>query len=362
MKLAYRRMFERVVYKSDIAESTERFLWDGYNPVARVDGSGKLLQSCLWGLDLSGTPQGAGGVGGLLAVTDLSVDTDETYFPFYDGNGNVTGYADASDGSLSCSFDYGPFGEPVKAVGEAADKLDYRFSTKFTDDVTGIVHYELRPLDTQTGRWPTRDPIEEQGGINLYGFVDNDAVNQWDYLGLSYVGDLVTLLTDPSVFWEQKAKDYLKKNFILNIYINASELGVSIGNSINSGLVFTNLIADLDLKLFDLTKIDDCLGDFGLNLNSNVGTRMLDYCLCVGGYTNKNGYATAHAISMVPKNIRTGVKNFSKNKIIDFTFNKINSSLGLGSNNPPKNLNELAEDFAEFLSDTARDEVKQLNY
>ena len=177
-------MFERVVYKNDIAESTERFLWDGYNPVARVDGSGKLLQSCLWGLDLSGTPQGAGGVGGLLAVTDLSGDTDETYFPFYDGNGNVTGYADASDGSISCSFDYGPFGEPVKATGEAADKLDYRFSTKFTDDVTGIVHFELRPLDTQTGRWPTRDPIEEQGGLNLYGFVNNDPINQWDYLGL----------------------------------------------------------------------------------------------------------------------------------------------------------------------------------
>jgi hypothetical protein len=31
--------------------------------------------------------------------------------------------------------------------------------------------------------WPNRDPIEERGGINLYGFVRNDGVNQWDYLG-----------------------------------------------------------------------------------------------------------------------------------------------------------------------------------
>jgi RHS repeat-associated protein len=31
--------------------------------------------------------------------------------------------------------------------------------------------------------WPSRDPIEEEGGINLYGFVGNDGVNWWDYLG-----------------------------------------------------------------------------------------------------------------------------------------------------------------------------------
>jgi len=34
-----------------------------------------------------------------------------------------------------------------------------------------------------TGRWPSRDPIEEQGGLNLYGFVGNDAVSECDYLG-----------------------------------------------------------------------------------------------------------------------------------------------------------------------------------
>ncbi|MFD2257166.1 hypothetical protein ACFSSA_10790 [Luteolibacter algae] len=32
--------------------------------------------------------------------------------------------------------------------------------------------------------WPSRDPIEEAGGINLYAFVGNDGVNQWDYLGM----------------------------------------------------------------------------------------------------------------------------------------------------------------------------------
>lgn len=32
-------------------------------------------------------------------------------------------------------------------------------------------------------RWVSRDPIDEEGGANLYGMVENDAVNQWDLLG-----------------------------------------------------------------------------------------------------------------------------------------------------------------------------------
>jgi hypothetical protein len=41
---------------------------------------------------------------------------------------------------------------------------------------------------TASGRpyWPSRDPIQERGGVNLYGFVNNDGVNRWDYLGLLF--------------------------------------------------------------------------------------------------------------------------------------------------------------------------------
>ncbi len=35
-----------------------------------------------------------------------------------------------------------------------------------------------------TGRWLSRDPIEERGGINLYGFVENSPVDLTDRLGL----------------------------------------------------------------------------------------------------------------------------------------------------------------------------------
>jgi RHS repeat-associated protein len=42
----------------------------------------------------------------------------------------------------------------------------------------------LRYYNPGLGRWINRDPIEERGGLNVYGFVVNDGVNSWDYLGL----------------------------------------------------------------------------------------------------------------------------------------------------------------------------------
>ena len=48
----------------------------------------------------------------------------------------------------------------------------------------GCSEYGYRWYDPVTGRWPSRDPIEERSGVNLYGFVENDGVNLWDRLGL----------------------------------------------------------------------------------------------------------------------------------------------------------------------------------
>jgi hypothetical protein len=50
--------------------------------------------------------------------------------------------------------------------------------------------YLYRYYDPVTGRWPSRDPIEEEGGINLYGFVGNDGIDWLDYLGLWFVDGL----------------------------------------------------------------------------------------------------------------------------------------------------------------------------
>jgi RHS repeat-associated protein len=57
----------------------------------------------------------------------------------------------------------------------------------------GLHYYGYRYYDPVTGRWPSRDPIGERGGINLYGFVGNDGLNHFDYLGLELVRRVTTV-------------------------------------------------------------------------------------------------------------------------------------------------------------------------
>jgi len=47
----------------------------------------------------------------------------------------------------------------------------------------GVTDYGYRYYDPATGRWPSRDPIEEQGGMNMYGFVGNDGISFVDKNG-----------------------------------------------------------------------------------------------------------------------------------------------------------------------------------
>ena len=59
-------------------------------------------------------------------------------------------------------------------------------------DTKLVSYYGFRYYDPVTGRWPSRDPIEEQGGLNLYGMVGNDALNLIDVVGLFEMPDGMT--------------------------------------------------------------------------------------------------------------------------------------------------------------------------
>lgn len=135
-------------------------------------------------MDLSLSLQGAGGVGGLVMSEELPPGGGAPIpsFPTYDGNGNITAWVNAV-GTVTARQRYDAFGNVIEQTGTAPNR--YGFSTKPIELVTGFLYYGYRYYDPVTGRWPSRDPIEEKGGVNLYGFVENEGVNTWDYLGMS---------------------------------------------------------------------------------------------------------------------------------------------------------------------------------
>jgi RHS repeat-associated protein len=148
------------------------------------------VRTYVWGLDLSETLEGAGGVSGLLCMTlhTGSGPTAGTHFCAYDGNGEIVALAAASDGLESARYEYGPFAEPIRLTGPAAALNPFRFSTKRTDPTTDLVLYEYRAYSPVLGQWLSRDPIGEQGREALYGFAGNDCQNRFDVDGRFFPG------------------------------------------------------------------------------------------------------------------------------------------------------------------------------
>lgn len=87
------------------------------------------------------------------------------------------------NGSLSAAYEYDGFGQVIRESGPEASYYALRYSTKYTDIETGLVYYGLRYYSPTLGRFINKDPAEEGGGLNLYGFCLNNSVNGWDYLG-----------------------------------------------------------------------------------------------------------------------------------------------------------------------------------
>ena len=196
---------------------TETFLYDGWSVACSYAKFGTdstwHKRSYTWGLDLSGSLQGAGGVGGLLALNGW-------YYPgssgaakwvyCYDGNGNVTQLLGTSGTHviLGAHYEYDAFGQitaspnPWAYWTNIAWSNPFRFSTKFLSawnrrgyeyniawhnmDYYWLRWYDYgyRWYDPMKGRWASRDPIGEEGGRNRFVFVANHPTITTDIRGL----------------------------------------------------------------------------------------------------------------------------------------------------------------------------------
>ena len=104
---------------------------------------------------------------------------NNTYICLADGNKNIRQLKNTS-GTTVATYDYDPFG---KASGSGTVTQPWQFSSEYFDTETGLVYYNYRYYSPELGRWTRRDPIEEEGGYNLYVMVGNNVVNRWDNLG-----------------------------------------------------------------------------------------------------------------------------------------------------------------------------------
>jgi RHS repeat-associated protein len=171
--------------------STNLFVYDGWNVIRQLSNcaTGQLSDcSFAWGLDLSGSLQGAGGIGGLLFGSFGGTNSAKSAMYCYDANGNVGQLlAVSSPTNILARYEYGPFGQTVAAAGPLAEANPFRFSTKYHDAGDGLVYYGYRYYAPQEGRWASRDHTGGRGTPNLLSFIGNNGIQFLDFLGLTLI-------------------------------------------------------------------------------------------------------------------------------------------------------------------------------
>ena len=228
------RRVTKTVTGGTTGTSREGYLYDGWNVimVAQLDatsgptsGAFQLRKwSCIWKPDVGSSLharsswQGAGGVGGLAWMQTgiaqayyppYQMGSAEIHIPMADHMGNIRHYfqiksvAGSVTGQISGNLEYDAFGREVRAWGTTTgatpppglpvnrpfiDQLPFHFSSKFTDQESGFNYYGYRFYNADWGRWLNRDPIGEEGGLNIYTLVRNRAANLIDILGLNEAG------------------------------------------------------------------------------------------------------------------------------------------------------------------------------
>jgi len=160
--------------------TTNLFLYDGYLMVHQTTNnhqqSTDTTESFVW----YGSK--------LLLMTN---DSGTNYY-CHDANKNVVALVSTA-GVITAEYEYSPFGELIKSYGVMTTKNKFRFSNEYVDDETNLVYYNYRYYNPAHGKWLSRDPIAEKGGLNLYAMINNDLVNDWDYIGLITFKEYMTL-------------------------------------------------------------------------------------------------------------------------------------------------------------------------
>ena len=179
------RRFEKKVTVGGTTGFHARYLYRDYLQVAECDLTGEtpaLVRSYLW--DPS-EPQATR----VLAMTRWEANgtqVKEHLYCMHDAMKNVTSLFGEARGRRAL-YEYRPYGGLVTSEGNMAQENKFRFSCEYMDDELGLIYYNYRHLNPRDGRWISRDPIAEQGGWNLFAFVNNNGIINFDYLGKGYL-------------------------------------------------------------------------------------------------------------------------------------------------------------------------------
>jgi RHS repeat-associated protein len=146
--------------------SGKTFVWSGNTIAEERDASGANVKKRFFA-------EGEQRIGG----TDAG-----NYYYTRDHLGSVREVTGAT-GTLQGQYDYDAWGNSVVTKGKM--QVDFGYTGHYFHQPSRLNLALYRVYSPNLGRWISRDPIEEAGGVNLYRYVSNNPVGLIDRLGLS---------------------------------------------------------------------------------------------------------------------------------------------------------------------------------
>jgi RHS repeat-associated protein len=118
---------------------------------------------------------------------------------YYFGTDHLGSLRDVTDanGKLLTEYDYDLWGNRTRVQGTQDFNLGFTGHWVIKD----LVLAPFRTYNPYSGRWISRDPLGEQGGINLYGYVGNDPLNATDPDGLAPVDIIIQAYIPETTVW-----------------------------------------------------------------------------------------------------------------------------------------------------------------
>ncbi|EMI8364568.1 RHS repeat protein, partial [Pseudomonas aeruginosa] len=144
---------------------------------AEHDGSGRKLraQYYLW---LDSLP---------LATIDADYDAqgkvgNPTLLYLHGDHLDTPRLATDASGQIAWQWQSDAFGRG-EALSQGSTQVNLRFPGQYYDAESGLHYNYFRDYDPETGRYVESDPIGLEGGINTYGYVNANPINQTDWRG-----------------------------------------------------------------------------------------------------------------------------------------------------------------------------------
>lgn len=205
------RRVEKAVYNNGIVQKKLRYVYNGYLQIAELDATkeeeelrASLVKTYFWDPFETVATRVL-----TMGLWNGDGSYKETIYLTHDIQKNVTA-AFGILGGRRALWEYGPYGNIINSSGNVDEVNPFLYSSEHYDKELGLIYYNFRYLNPLDGRWVSRDLANEDGGYNLYNYLNNsnyffDVLGMIDPVIIGTIIDKVgPIIVDTVLAWKKR--------------------------------------------------------------------------------------------------------------------------------------------------------------